>query len=151
MLKAFLPTSPGSVNGVETTGQTAASIHAKAKSENVLRSSTARLVCFLISLFVLVLPIFASLLNRALEYERQHRLTERAMQGTGLLARSAGTASLSAGDSLIRFGQTPVGGQCLYSARWVFQSILEGVGDGFDRTMKQKGTRLPPGKLTMLS
>lgn len=138
LLKEFLPAWPLPASSVEVHGPRRTSMNANTHPQNVLRSSTARLVCFLISLFVLAVPIFASLMSRALEYERQHHLAERTLQGSGQLARAAGTASVSAGDRLVRLGQTPVGGQCLLSARWVIQSIVEGITDGVDQTLKQQ-------------
>lgn len=125
-------------------------IGAKTGSENVLRSGTGRLVCFLISVFVLIIPIFTSLLSRALDYERQHRLTEKTIHGTGQLAKGAASVSVSAADSLIGLGQTPLGSQCLYSMRWVLRSIFEGVGDGVDRSMQQRKMRPSLDSLKML-
>jgi len=150
VLREFLPVSRlpvdsagGLVPGNQVTG-------AKAGSDNVLRSGTARMVCFFISVLVLVVPILASLLSRALDYERQHRLAERTIQGTGQLAKNAASVSVSAADSLINLGQSPSGSQCLDSTRWIFQSIIEGAGDGFHESTRRRDLQPPLDSLRML-
>lgn len=141
MLREFLPISRLPVNSAGDLVPGDRMTGAKAGSDNVLRSGTARMVCFFISILILVVPVLASLLSRALDYERQHRLAERTMQGTGQLAKNAASVSVSAADSLINLGQSPSGSQCLDSTRWIFQSIIEGAGDGFYESTRQRNSQ----------
>lgn len=150
MLKEFLPTPLLRADSAGGFVPRKPMTEAKAGSENMLRSGTGRLVCFLMGVFVLIIPLFTSLLSRALDYERQPRLTEKTIQGTGQLAKSAASVSVLAADSLIGLGQTPLGSHCLCSMRWVFQSIFEGVGDGVDKSMQQRGMTPSLDSLKML-
>jgi len=68
---------------------------------------------------MIALPIFASFINWALEFERRHQLTEKAVQGAGQVANTTGT-------SLIKLSQTDLGGL----ARHVLQDVLAGARDG---------------------
>lgn len=138
MLNGFLPASALHADGLNLLGQTGTSLG----SANILRWSRARLVCFVVSLFALILPVFAFLVERALVCERQYHLTERMVHGTGQVARNAGLATLLAGDKLLHLGQSSVGRQCLNFATWIFQSIAEGVTDGIDHTVKQRRVNL---------
>ena len=102
--------------------------------QNMIRSSTASLVTSTVALFMLLLPIVATLLNKALQYERQHHLTERAIQG----AKSAGSAGVHLGDQALRLIQSPLGIWCVLRLGWLAQSICEGVNDGLETSLSER-------------
>lgn len=106
----------------------------------MIRASSARIVNLLLSalfsLIMLGIPIFALLFTRAVEYERRHRLGEKAVEGTRSLAGTAST-------TLVRASKSRSGAYCLATVLCVVQSILEGAGDGINKSTVEFGTRLP--------
>lgn len=103
------------------------------RSDNTLiRSGTASLVCWFIGLFMLGIPILASLINWALEYERRHRVTEKAIQ-------NAGTAGVNLSHALLRASQSEYGEY----AKTILQDVLDGARDGvIDYSVKSGSIRI---------
>lgn len=107
-----------------------------AQSPNMIRTSTARVITFLLALAMFALPLVASLLNRALAYEREHHLTERAVVASGQVARSAGSAGITVGDYIVKWSRSSVGVYFIVRLGWLMQSMIEGVGDGIETSLK---------------
>lgn len=107
-----------------------------AQSPNLIRSSTARMITSMLALVLFALPLLASLLNRALVYEREHHLTERAIEASGQIARSAGSVSVTIGDCIVKWSRSSIGVYCVVRLGWLMQSIIEGVGDGVETSLK---------------
>ena len=88
----------------------------------------------MIGFFMLALPIMASLLSWAFEFERRHQLTERA---TSQAVSTASHAGLQLGNLLVKVNQTEVGNQAAH----LVQDIFEGARDGVnDYTIKLRST-----------
>lgn len=102
-----------------------------AEGPNFIRSSSARIVSLMLSAFFSLLmvgiPIFAILFARFMEYERRHRLSEKAVESTRNLAGVATTA-------VVRASQSRSGAYCLTALLCGVQSILEGANDGINES-----------------
>lgn len=103
--------------------------------QNIIRTSTGRLFSFVLTICILLIPIIASLIDRAMQYERQHRLTERA-------AQSASTAGVALSSQMMRLGQSQLGVACLLKIAWIAQNVVEGLSDGLRDGQKKLGCGL---------
>lgn len=107
---------------------------------NIVRMTIARLVCWTISLVIFVIPIFMSLLNKALRYEREHSITKRAIDNGADIAKAASAVGIGVGEKMFRFKDTEAGAFCGAGLAWTLQSVLEGVNDGVQTS--RSGRRL---------
>lgn len=97
---------------------------------NVVRTTTARLVCWIISLVIFVVPVMMTLLNRGLQYEREHQLSKRAVENGAEIVKAASAVGVDMGEKMLKFKDTEFGACCGASLTWICQSLLEGVNDG---------------------
>lgn len=98
--------------------------------QNFVRRSTSRLFSSVLTICILLLPIIASLINRALQYERAYHLSERA-------ARSASTAGVAISNQMVKLSQSPAGTACLLKVASLAQSVIEGLSDGLHDGQKK--------------
>jgi len=99
-------------------------------NNNFIRTTTARLVCRIISFVLFAIPVFTYLLSKALSYEREHQITKRTIQNGANVARAATAASVDVGEKLFNFKDTKFGACCTAVSSSIFQGFLEGVSDG---------------------
>ena len=99
---------------------------------NLLRQSIAQAICWLFAGLLVILPIIMTLLNRLLQYERQHRLTERVIANGVQVTSNLGERGVEVHQALVRFRDGHVGGACVDLGSWAIEGIVGGVTDGLD-------------------
>ncbi|KIW10401.1 hypothetical protein PV08_11363 [Exophiala spinifera] len=99
---------------------------------SLLRQGVARVVCWVIAGILLVLPVIMAFLNRALQFERQHQLTEKVLANGLDLTSALGERSLELQRALSRFKDGPLGSACADAGSWFIEGIVGGVNDGID-------------------
>jgi hypothetical protein len=118
-----------------------ASLHPQIRSENTLRldpdtkpnalrQGVAQAVCWIIAMIFILIPIVLSAINRALVYERQHKILDRALNGSADFTKAMAERGLDLGDALVRFKGTPLGNTCLSTISWVVEGFAGGINDG---------------------
>lgn len=79
-----------------------------------------------------------TLLNRLLQYERQHKVTERVI-ANGLDVTSAlGERGVELHQAIVRFKDGRVGGACVDLGSWFLEGIVGGVNDGLDAVAQSR-------------
>lgn len=98
--------------------------------KNFIRTTTASLVCRIISFVLFAIPVFTYLLSRALRYEREHQITKRTIQNSANVAKVATAVSVDVSERLFNFKDTKFGACCTAASSSIFQGVLEGINDG---------------------
>lgn len=101
-------------------------------SPSLLRQGVARIVCWIVAGILLVLPVIMAFLNRALQFERQHQLTEKVLANGLDLTSALGERSLELQKALSRFKDGRLGGACVDAGSWLIEGVVGGVNDGID-------------------
>ena len=99
---------------------------------SLLRQGVARIVCWLVAGILLILPVIMAFLNRALQFERQHQLTEKVLANGLDLTSALGERSLELQKALSRFKDGRLGSACVDAGSWLIEGIVGGVNDGID-------------------
>lgn len=128
-LRAFLPTTEIDVSQK----------HAEPPRSDLVRTSTARIVTSLIALFVLMLPILATLADKAIEWERRYQLTDKLTSATSQMVRSAGATGVTLGGQIVRLSQRQVSTYALFSLVGLVHSVVDGVSDGLESSLDSRG------------
>ncbi|KAK5447766.1 hypothetical protein LTS15_009265 [Exophiala xenobiotica] len=105
---------------------------ARHQHPSLLRQGVARVVCWLIAGVLLLLPIIMAFLNRIMQYERQHQVTEKFLANGLDLTSALGERSVELQRALTRFKDGRLGGACVDAGSWLVEGILGGVNDGVD-------------------
>ena len=105
---------------------------------NILRQGVAQAVCWLFAGIILIIPVLMTLLNRVLQYERQHQVTERLLTNGIDLTSSLGERGLELQKALIRFKDGRVGGACVDAGSWFVEGIVGGLNDGIDAVAQSR-------------
>jgi hypothetical protein len=105
---------------------------ARHQHPSLLRQGVARVVCWLIAGLLLLLPIIMAFLNRIMQYERQHQVTEKFLANGLDLTSALGERSVELQKALTRFKDGRLGGACADAGSWLVEGILGGVNDGVD-------------------
>lgn len=109
-------------------------------SSRLIRSSTASIVTFLIALFMLAMPILAALINKLLEYERKHHITERLVNTTGQIVRLATAKSVTLGGQMVSLSQRQSSTYATISMLGLIHSVVDGVSDGIEHSLNSRTT-----------
>ncbi|KIX99934.1 uncharacterized protein Z520_04572 [Fonsecaea multimorphosa CBS 102226] len=102
------------------------------RQPNILRQGVAQAVCWLVAGLLLVLPIIMTLLNRLLQFERDHQVTERVLANGIDLTSALGDRGAELHQAIVRFKDGRVGGACVELGSWFVEGIVGGVNDGID-------------------
>ncbi|OCT47038.1 hypothetical protein CLCR_02561 [Cladophialophora carrionii] len=105
---------------------------------NILRQSIAQAVCWLIAGLLLVLPVIMTLLNRLLQFERQHQVTERVISNGVQVTSALGERGIELHQAIVRFKDGRVGGACFDLGSWFMEGIVGGVNDGLDAVAQSR-------------
>ncbi|EXJ57353.1 hypothetical protein A1O7_07700 [Cladophialophora yegresii CBS 114405] len=105
---------------------------------NILRQSIAQAVCWLIAGLLLVLPVIMTLLNRLLQFERQHQVTERVISNGVQVTSALGERGIELHQAIIRFKDGRVGGACFELGSWFVEGVVGGVNDGLDAVAQRR-------------
>jgi hypothetical protein len=97
---------------------------------STLRSGMAYVTCWVMAVSFFFIPIALTLLNKALVYERQHQLTERAFTNTLDLGTVLSVRGADLQRSFQRFRDGPVGGAVVNGSWWLAEGVAGGVIDG---------------------
>ncbi|KIX03181.1 uncharacterized protein Z518_06733 [Rhinocladiella mackenziei CBS 650.93] len=108
------------------------------RSPNILRQGVAQAICWLFAGFLFVLPFIMTFLNRILQFERQHQVTERVIANGLDLTTTLGERSLLWQKALIRVKNGRVGGACIDAGSWFLEGIIGGVNDGIDAVARSR-------------
>merc|ERR1711939_425294 len=87
---------------------------------------------------LLILPIIMAFLNRIMQYERQHQVTERVLANGLDLTSALGERSIELQNALTRFKDGRLGGACVDAGSWLVEGILGGVNDGVDAVAQSR-------------
>lgn len=99
---------------------------------NVLRKGVAQAVCWVFAGLLLVLPVLLAFLNRLLQFERQHQVTERIITNGLDLTSALGERGLELQRAFMRFKDGRVGGACVDAGSWFVEGVVGGLNDGLD-------------------
>lgn len=136
-LHAFLPALES-----ESSSQSSRNPHRTdqdvAPRSKLVQSSIASIVAFLIALFMLAMPMLATIANRLIDYERKHHVTERLANATGHIVRVASTKSLTISGQIISVSQRQMSAYALISVLGLVHSIVDGVSDGVERSLQTR-------------
>lgn len=102
------------------------------RQRNILRQGVAQFVCWLFAGILLILPIVMAFLNRLLQFEREHQVTERVMTNGLDFTSALGERGLELQKAFLRFKDGRVGGACVDAGSWFVEGIFGGVNDGLD-------------------
>lgn len=102
------------------------------RSPSVLRRAVAQMVCWVFAIFLFVMPLFMNLLNRVLQFERQHQMTEKILSGSFDLGSCLGEPGSQLQRSFLRFKDSPLGESCVNAGAWVAEGLIGGVNDGMN-------------------
>ena len=105
---------------------------------SILRQSIARAVCWLVAGLLLVLPVFMTLLNRMLQFEREHQVTEKIITNGLELTSTLGVRGVALHQAMARFKDGRVGGACVDLGSWVIEGIVGGINDGLDAVAQDR-------------
>lgn len=105
---------------------------------NVLRQGIARAVCWLVAVVLLVFPVIMSCLNRILQFERQHQVTERVLTNGLDLSTTLGERGLDLQKAFTRFKGGRLGSACSGAGSWFVEGIVGGVNDGLDTVAQRR-------------
>ncbi|KIV78712.1 hypothetical protein PV11_06332 [Exophiala sideris] len=105
---------------------------------SILRQGVARAVCWVIAGIFLILPILMAFLNRILQYERQHQVTERVLINGLDFTSALGERGLEVQKALTRFKDGRVGSACSGAGSWFVEGIIGGVNDGIDAVAQNR-------------
>ncbi|ETI25608.1 hypothetical protein G647_02382 [Cladophialophora carrionii CBS 160.54] len=105
---------------------------------NILRQSIAQAVCWLIAGLLLVLPVIMALLNRLLQFERQHQVTERVISNGVQVTSALGERGIELHQAIVRFKDGRVGGACFDLGSWFMEGVVGGVNDGLDAVAQSR-------------
>lgn len=97
---------------------------------NALRQGVAQAVCWLIALIFVLIPLIVTAANKAIIYEREHKILERVLKGSAQVTKSMGERGLDLGDHFVRFKDTLLGQTFLSAVAWVIEGFAGGVNDG---------------------
>nr|KAK5438874.1 hypothetical protein LTR18_008309 [Exophiala xenobiotica] len=111
---------------------------ARHQHPSLLRQGVARVVCWLIAGVLLLLPIIMAFLNRIMQYERQHQVTEKFLANGLDLTSALGERSVELQKALTRFKDGRLGGACADAGSWLVEGILGGVTDGVDAVAQSR-------------
>jgi hypothetical protein len=102
------------------------------RSPSVLRKAVAQMVCWFFAIFLFIIPFFMNLLNRLLQFERQHQMTEKILSGSFDLGSCLGEPGSQLQRSFLRFKDSPLGESCVSAGVWVAEGFIGGVNDGMN-------------------
>lgn len=102
------------------------------RSPSFLRRAVAQMVCWVFAVFLLIVPLFMNILNRVVQFERQHQMTERILSGSFDLGSCLGEPGSQLQRSFVRFKDSPLGGSCVSAGVWVAEGLIGGVNDGMN-------------------
>ncbi|KAK5052019.1 hypothetical protein LTR84_002823 [Exophiala bonariae] len=102
------------------------------RSPSILRKAVAQMVCWLFAVFLLIVPVFMNLLNRVVQFERQHQMTEKILSGSFDLGSCLGEPGSQLQRSFLRFKDSPLGESCVNAGVWVAEGLIGGVNDGMN-------------------
>jgi len=105
---------------------------------SLLRQGVAQVVCWLVAAILLVLPLLMTLLNRVLQFERQHQVTERVITNGLDLTNALGERGQGLQKALDRFKQGRLGTACFDAGAWFVGGIIGGVNDGLDAVIQNR-------------
>ncbi|OAP59283.1 hypothetical protein AYL99_06581 [Fonsecaea erecta] len=105
---------------------------------NILRQGVAHAVCWLVAGLLLVLPVIMTLLNRLLQFERDHQVTERVLANGIDLTSALGERGVELHQAIVRFKDGRVGGACVDLGSWFVEGIVGGVNDGIDAVAQNR-------------
>ncbi|OAG39703.1 hypothetical protein AYO21_05978 [Fonsecaea monophora] len=108
------------------------------RQPNILRQGVAHAVCWLVAGLLLVLPIIMTLLNRLLQFEREHQVTERVLANGLDLTSALGERGVELHQAIARFKDGRVGGACVDFGTWFLEGIVGGVNDGIDAVARNR-------------
>jgi hypothetical protein len=108
------------------------------RQSNILRQSIAQAVCWLVAGLLLVLPMIMTLLNRLLQFERQHQVTERVISNGVQVTSALGERGVELHQAIVRFKEGRVGGACFDLGSWFIEGIVGGVNDGLDAVAQSR-------------
>lgn len=99
---------------------------------NALRQVVAQAICWLVAGVVLILPVLMTLLNRVLQLERQHQVTEKIIANGLDMTSTLGERGVALHKALLRFKAGRMGSACVDAGSWFLEGIIGGVNDGLD-------------------
>jgi len=102
------------------------------RSPSFLRRGVAQMVCWVFAVFLFIMPLFMNLLNRVLQFERQHQMTEKILSGGFDLGACLGEPGSRLQRSFLRFKDSPLGESCVNAGVWVAEGLIGGVNDGMN-------------------
>ncbi|EXJ87739.1 hypothetical protein A1O1_04665 [Capronia coronata CBS 617.96] len=108
------------------------------RTPNILRQVIAQAICWLFTSFLLILPVLMTLLNRMLQLERQHQVTERIITNGLDMTSVLGERGVELHRALIRFKDGRVGSVFFDAGSWILEGILGGVNDGIDAVSQSR-------------
>ncbi|OQV07960.1 hypothetical protein CLAIMM_12312 [Cladophialophora immunda] len=108
------------------------------RQPNILRQGVAHAVCWLVAGLLLILPIIMTLLNRLLQFERDHQVTERVLANGIDLTSALGERGVELHEAIVRFKDGRVGGACVDLGSWFVEGIVGGVNDGIDAVAQNR-------------
>ncbi|KIW65975.1 hypothetical protein PV04_08188 [Phialophora macrospora] len=108
------------------------------RQPNILRQSIAQAVCWLVAGLLLVLPMIMTLINRLLQFERQHQVTERVISNGFQVTSALGERGIELHQAIVRFKGGRVGGACFDLGSWILEGIVGGVNDGLDAVAQSR-------------
>ena len=97
----------------------------------MLRRTVAQAVALFMALVIFFIPLLSSVLNRAMKYERQHRMTERVFVRTQTTVRGLADYRVQAQFTLIRILDSPIGRGVVNSGAYIVEGIAGGLVDGY--------------------
>ncbi|EXJ67903.1 uncharacterized protein A1O5_09250 [Cladophialophora psammophila CBS 110553] len=113
------------------------------RQPNILRQGVAHAVCWLVAGLLLILPIVMTLLNRLLQFERDHQVTERVLANGIDLTSALGERGVELHQAIVRFKDGRVGGACVDLGSWFVEGIVGGVNDGLDAVAQNRRKATP--------
>ena len=108
------------------------------RQPNMLRHTVAQVMCWIITGLLVILPILMTLLNRLLQFERQHQLTERVIANSLVLTSTLGNRGAELHSALVRFKGGRTGGACAEVGMWLIEGLIGGVNDGIDAVVQSR-------------
>ncbi|KAJ4519010.1 hypothetical protein HRR83_003682 [Exophiala dermatitidis] len=105
---------------------------------NALRQVIAQAVCWLFASLLLFLPLLMTLLNRVLQFERHHQVTERVITNSLDMTSSLGERGLELHNAFLRFKEGRVGSAFVDFGSWLVEGIAGGLSDGLDEVSRSR-------------
>jgi hypothetical protein len=105
---------------------------------SILRQGVARAVCWLVAGILLILPLIMAMLNRVLQFERHHQVTEKVLTNGLDLTSALGERGLEVQKAFVRFKDGRLGSACLDAGSWFLEGIVGGINDGIDAVAQNR-------------